>query len=43
MKRAGTKRSETLAIHAGGECDPSTGAVSVPIYQSSTFAFHDAD
>ena len=29
---------ETLAIHAGQEIDPQTGAVMVPIYQTSTFA-----
>ena len=28
---------ETLAIHAGQEPDPSTGAVTVPIYQTSTY------
>lgn len=28
----------TLAIHAGQDPDPSTGAVSVPIYQTSTYA-----
>jgi cystathionine beta-lyase/cystathionine gamma-synthase len=28
----------TIAIHAGNEPDPSTGAVSVPIYQTSTYA-----
>ncbi len=28
---------ETLAIHAGQEPDPTTGAVIVPIYQTSTF------
>ncbi len=28
---------ETLAIHAGQEPDPSTGAVMTPIYQTSTF------
>ncbi len=28
----------TLAIHAGQEPDPSTGAVTVPIYQTSTYA-----
>ncbi len=31
------------AIHAGQHSDPITGAVAVPIYQSSTFAFRDAD
>ncbi|MBX3282568.1 MAG: cystathionine gamma-synthase [Acidobacteria bacterium] len=28
----------TIAIHAGNDPDPATGAVSVPIYQTSTFA-----
>jgi cystathionine beta-lyase/cystathionine gamma-synthase len=28
----------TLAIHAGQEPDPTTGAVAVPIYQTSTYA-----
>lgn len=28
----------TIAIHAGQEADPTTGAVSVPIYQTSTYA-----
>lgn len=32
-------RPETVAIHAGQRPDPHTGAVSVPIYQTSTFAF----
>ncbi len=31
----------TKAIHAGQAIDPATGAVSVPIYQSSTFAFEN--
>jgi cystathionine beta-lyase/cystathionine gamma-synthase len=31
----------TRAIHAGQEPDPLTGAVSVPIYQTSTFAQHE--
>src|SRR5205823_14211179 len=30
---------ETLAIHSGPKPDPAYGAVMVPIYQSSTFAF----
>nr|WP_294082283.1 cystathionine gamma-synthase [Sphaerobacter sp.] len=33
-----TPRFETLAIHAGQDPDPATGAVIVPIYQTSTFA-----
>jgi hypothetical protein len=28
---------ETLAIHAGQQPDPSTGAVMTPIYQTSTY------
>ncbi|MBC9249109.1 O-acetylhomoserine aminocarboxypropyltransferase [Pseudomonas alcaligenes] len=32
---------ETLAIHAGYSPDPSTKAVAVPIYQTSSFAFDD--
>ena len=28
---------ETLAIHAGQEADPQTGAVVTPIYQVSTY------
>ncbi|MCU0244451.1 MAG: PLP-dependent aspartate aminotransferase family protein [Acidobacteria bacterium] len=34
---------ETTAIHAGQEPDPVYGGVSVPIYQSSTFAFASAE
>jgi len=32
---------ETLAIHAGERPDRAFGAISVPIYQTSTFAFED--
>ena len=32
----------TRSVHAGGQPDPLHGAVSVPIYQSSTFAFSSA-
>ena len=34
-------RFETLAIHAGERPDKAFGAISVPIYQTSTFAFQD--
>ena len=34
-------RFETLAIHTGERPDAAFGAVSVPIYQTSTFAFKD--
>ena len=36
-------RFETLAIRAGQDPDPETGAVIVPIYQTSTFAFDSAE
>ena len=38
MSSEGTPGFATRAIHAGQEPDPSTGAVVVPIYQTSTFA-----
>jgi len=34
-------RFETIAIHAGERPDKATGAVSVPIYQTSTYAWKD--
>ena len=34
-------RFETIAIHAGDRPDVTTGATSVPIYQTSTFVFED--
>ena len=34
---------ETRAIHAGARPDPVTGARSTPIFQSTAFAFDDAD
>ena len=34
---------ETRAIHTAQEPDPATGAVAVPIYQTSTFAGDDVD
>ena len=36
-------RPETLAIHAGMHSEQEYGAVSVPIFQSSTFAFASAE
>ena len=38
MSAEGTPGFATRAIHAGQEPDPATGAVVVPIYQTSTFA-----
>lgn len=34
-------KAETLAIHAGYSPDPTTKAVAVPIYQTSSYAFDD--
>ena len=34
---------ETLAVHAGARPDPVTGARSTPIYQTTSYAFDDAD
>ncbi|MEN4806585.1 O-acetylhomoserine aminocarboxypropyltransferase/cysteine synthase [Pantoea agglomerans] len=36
-------RFETLQLHAGQEIDPSTGSRSVPIYQTSSYAFKSAE
>ncbi|WP_284758736.1 O-acetylhomoserine aminocarboxypropyltransferase [Agrobacterium sp. fls2-241-TYG-188a] len=33
----------TLAIHAGAEPDPTTGARATPIYQTTAYAFRDSD
>jgi O-acetylhomoserine (thiol)-lyase len=34
---------ETLAIHAGAQPDPTTGARATPIYQTTSFVFDDVD
>ncbi|MGP8250512.1 MAG: homocysteine synthase [Terracidiphilus sp.] len=33
----------TLAVHAGQVADPATGSRAVPIYQTTSYVFHDAD
>ena len=33
----------TLAVHAGAQPDPTTGARATPIYQTTAFVFNDAD
>jgi len=35
-------RLGTLALHAGQEPDPTTGARAVPIYQTTSYVFHDS-
>ncbi|MDZ4171418.1 MAG: PLP-dependent transferase, partial [Methanobacteriaceae archaeon] len=34
-------RFSTKTVHAGRKPDPHTGAISTPIYQTSTFVFDD--
>ncbi|MCU0582028.1 MAG: PLP-dependent transferase, partial [Syntrophales bacterium] len=36
-------RIETLALHGGQEPDPTTGARAVPIYQTTSYQFRDAE
>jgi O-acetylhomoserine (thiol)-lyase len=38
-----SQRSETLALHAGWRADPATGAVAVPIYQTTSYQFNSTD
>src|SRR6478609_11559026 len=33
----------TLAVHAGAQPDPATGARATPIYQTTAYVFNDAD
>ena len=33
----------TLAVHAGQQVDPTTGARAVPIYQTTSYVFNDSD
>jgi len=36
-------RTETIALHSGFDCDPTTKSVAVPIYQTVAYAFDSAD
>ncbi len=36
-------RFETLQLHAGQEPDPTTGSLAVPIYQTASYAFNNAE
>ena len=38
-----SKNPETLALHAGYRTDPTTGAVAVPIYQTTSYQFDSAE
>jgi O-acetylhomoserine (thiol)-lyase len=43
MSSSPTQRPETLALHAGWRSDPTTGAVAVPIYQTTSYQFHNTE
>ena len=43
MSESSTQHPETLALHAGWRSDPSTGAVAVPIYQTTSYQFRDTE
>ncbi|NCU16852.1 O-acetylhomoserine aminocarboxypropyltransferase/cysteine synthase family protein [Pallidibacillus pasinlerensis] len=36
-------KDETILLHAGQEVDPTTGSRTVPIYQTTSYVFKDAD
>ena len=38
-----TRNPETIALHAGFRADPATGAVAVPIYQTTSYQFRNTD
>ena len=38
-----SKNPETVVLHAGYRADPTTGAVAVPIYQTTSYQFKDTD
>lgn len=37
------QRAETIVLHAGWRADPATGAVAVPIYQTTSYQFRDTE
>jgi len=43
MSQQPTYKPQTLALHAGWAPDPVTGSRAVPIYQTSSYTFRDAD
>src|SRR5262245_9795766 len=43
MMSSQTKKLETLLLHAGPRCDPATGAVAVPIFQTTSYQFRDTE
>ena len=43
MSEAKQRQFATLAVHAGQSPDPTTGSRAVPIYQTTSYLFQDAD
>ncbi|HEX2256353.1 MAG TPA: O-acetylhomoserine aminocarboxypropyltransferase [Afifellaceae bacterium] len=43
MSEERTPGFHTLAIHAGAQPDPATGALATPIYQTTSYVFDDVD
>ncbi len=43
MKKPDFHRFDTLALHAGAQPDPTTGARATPIHLSTSFVFRDSD
>jgi O-acetylhomoserine (thiol)-lyase len=43
MMTIGKRGFETLAVHAGQEADPATGARAVPVYQTTSYVFRDSE
>ncbi|WP_243375154.1 homocysteine synthase [Geotalea sp. SG265] len=43
MSETQTFSAETLALHAGQKPDPATNSRAVPIYQTTSYVFNDAD
>src|SRR5580692_7439773 len=43
MSEPNPQQLATLAVHAGQSPDPATGARAVPIYQTTSYLFQDAD
>jgi len=38
-----SRHAETIALHGGWRADPATGAVAVPIYQTTSYQFRDTE
>ncbi|MBA1146626.1 O-acetylhomoserine aminocarboxypropyltransferase [Ectothiorhodospiraceae bacterium WFHF3C12] len=43
MSKSSPFQPDTLALHAGQQPDPATGARATPIYQTTSFVFRDSD